>query len=91
MWDGESPSEAVLEELPKHTVYETGDTVITSGYSAVFPEGIPVGVITETDRDADDNFVKLRIKLFTDFSQLSTVRLVVSNDSEEIKEVESRN
>ncbi|MBD5180773.1 MAG: rod shape-determining protein MreC [Bacteroidales bacterium] len=90
VWDGESPSEAVLEELPKHTVYETGDTVITSGYSAVFPEGIPVGVITETDRDADDNFVKLRIKLFTDFSQLSTVRLVVSNDSEEIKEVESR-
>ena len=89
VWDGESPSEAVLEELPKHTVYETGDTVVTSGYSAVFPEGIPVGVITETDRDADDNFVKLRIKLFTDFSQLSTVRLVVSNDRDAIKEIET--
>lgn len=89
VWDGENPSEAVLEELPKHTVYETGDTVVTSGYSAVFPEGIPVGVITETDRDADDNFVKLRIKLFTDFSQLSTVRLVVSNDRDAIKEIET--
>ncbi len=89
VWDGSSHDEAVLEELPKHTVYATGDTVITSGYSAVFPEGIPVGVVMESDRDADDNFVKLRIKLFTDFSQLSTVRLIVSNDRDEIKAVES--
>ena len=89
VWDGQSPAEAVLEELPKHTVYAPGDTVITSGYSAVFPEGIPVGIVTESDRDADDNFVRLRIKLFTDFSQLSTVRLVVSNDREDIKSIET--
>ena len=89
VWDGKSPDEALLEELPKHTVFEPGDTIITSGYSAVFPEGIPVGIVKETERNADDNFFTLRIRLLTDFSKLSTVRLVVSNDRDEIKEIES--
>ncbi len=41
--DGIDPSEALLEELPRHTVFEAGDTVVTSGFSAVFPPGLPVG------------------------------------------------
>lgn len=45
VWDGANPSEALLEELPRHTVFEPGDTIVTSGYSAVFPSGLPVGVI----------------------------------------------
>lgn len=90
VWDGKSPREALLEELPKHTVFEPGDTIITSGYSAVFPEGIPVGIVKGNEHNnADDNFFTLRIKLLTDFSQLSTVRIVVSNDRDEIKTIES--
>ena len=91
VWDGKSPREALLEELPKHTVYAPGDTVITSGYSAVFPEGIPVGVVMANERTHDDNFFTLRVKLLTDFTTLSTVRLVVSNNRDEIKELESNN
>ena len=45
VWDGKAPGEALLEELPKHTKFHKGDTIVTSGYSAVFPEGIPVGVV----------------------------------------------
>ncbi|MCH5246930.1 MAG: rod shape-determining protein MreC [Muribaculaceae bacterium] len=84
VWDGKEVDEAVLEELPKHTVYTDGDTIVTSGYSAVFPEGIPVGIVNGTLRDEDDNFFKLRIKLFTDFTRLSTVRVVVNNDLDDI-------
>ncbi|MBD5367080.1 MAG: rod shape-determining protein MreC [Muribaculaceae bacterium] len=91
VWDGKSPREALLEELPKHTVYAPGDTIITSGYSAVFPEGIPVGVVMANERTHDDNFFTLRVKLLTDFTKLSTVRLVVSNNRDEIKELESNN
>ena len=39
VWDGKSPYEAILEELPKQVRFHKGDTIITSGYSAVFPEG----------------------------------------------------
>lgn len=88
VWDGRSPSEALLEELPRHTVFAPGDTVVTSGYSTVFPEGIPVGIVKNTEHNADDNFYTLRVSLLTDFSTLSTVRMVVSRDRDEINAIE---
>ncbi len=91
IWDGKSPEEAVLEELPRHAVYNIGDTIITSGYSAVFPEGIPVGKVIAKSRDANDNFFSLRVKLLTDFSRLSTVRLISNSLRDEILEIEQDN
>ena len=88
VWDGHTPEEAVLEELPKHTVFAPGDTIVTSGYSAVFPEGIPVGSVIASSSDSDDNFFRLRIKLFTDFTTLSTVRLIKNNELDDIRRAE---
>lgn len=89
VWDGVTYEEAVLEELPKHTVFKQGDTIVTSGYSAVFPEGIPVGTVIGKARGSNDNFFTLRVKLLTDFSQLSTVRIVSNALKEEIERVET--
>lgn len=89
VWDGKLPSEAVLEELPRHAVFNVGDTVVTSGYSTVFPEGVPVGIVSKALKDYDENFFALRVKLFTDFTTLSTVRVVKDAMKEELKEVES--
>lgn len=88
VWDGKSHEQALLEELPKHTVYQIGDTIVTSGYSSVFPEGIPVGTIDGADKGADDNFFTLRINLLTDFSKLSTVRVIANEHIGEIVEIE---
>ncbi|MDE6090093.1 MAG: rod shape-determining protein MreC [Duncaniella sp.] len=88
VWDGRDPGEAILEELPKHAKFVKGDTVITSGYSSVFPEGVPVGTIISGSRDREDNFYTLRIKLFTDFSTLSTVRVIRDNMKDELTVVE---
>ena len=87
-WDGRTFAEAILEELPRHTVFAPGDTIVTSGYSSAFPEGVPVGTVIAASDEADENFYKLRIKLFTDFSTLSTVRVVADNLAEELKEIE---
>ncbi len=91
IWDGKSPEEAILEELPRHAEYNIGDTIITSGYSAVFPEGIPVGTVIAKSRDANDNFFSLRVKLLTDFSRLSTVRIISNSLRDEILEIEQDN
>ena len=76
VWDGKSPYYAILEEMPRHVKFEEGDTIVTSGYSAVFPEGINVGVIESQLSSGGDNFYSLRVKLLCDFTQLSTVRLI---------------
>lgn len=85
VWDGENPSEALLEELPRHTQFKVGDTIVTSGYSAVFPAGLPVGVVLDDSTDRNQNFFTLRIGLLTDFTTLSNVQVVVNNQAEEIK------
>ncbi len=84
VWDGKSPQFAVLEELPKHMTYHKGDTIVTSGYSAVFPEGIIVGTVEGLARDMSDSFVSLRIRLTTNFSQLSNVRVITNSMKEQI-------
>ena len=84
VWDGKSPQFAVLEELPKHVKFHKGDTIVTSGYSAVFPEGIIVGTVEGLARDMSDSFVSLRIKLTTNFSQLSSVRIITNSMKEQI-------
>lgn len=89
VWDGKSPYEAILEELPKQVRFHKGDTIITSGYSAVFPEGIPVGTIIGSTRGEDDNFNTLRIKLLTDFSTLSTVKVISNRDIVDIRQAET--
>ncbi|MCX4330687.1 MAG: rod shape-determining protein MreC [Muribaculaceae bacterium] len=89
VWDGRSPRQAVLEELPRHVEFAPGDTIITSGYSVVFPEGIPVGTVVEQLRDADDNFYSLRIDLLTDFATLSTVRVIRNFMKDEIEATET--
>lgn len=87
VWDGKSPQYAVLEELPRHVPFAPGDTIVTSGYSVVFPEGIPVGTIVEQHRDADDNFYSLKIRLTTDFATLSTVHLIENFQKQELEEL----
>jgi len=84
VWDGKSPQLAVLEELPKHITFHKGDTIVTSGYSAVFPEGIIVGTVMGLARDMSDSFVSLRIKLTTNFSQLSSVRVITNSMRDQI-------
>ena len=85
VWDGLAPDEALLEELPRHTVFEIGDTIVTSGYSAVFPPGLPVGVVLDDNTDHNQNFFSLRVKLLADFTTLGNVQVVVNNQAEELK------
>ena len=84
IWDGEDPTIAILEELPRHAVFKKGDTIVTSGYSAIFPEGIPIGTIISDNKGQNENFYSLKVKLYTDFTKLSTVRVVVNNMKEEL-------
>lgn len=85
VWDGENPGEALLEDLPRHTQFKEGDTIVTNGYSAVFPAGLHVGVVTDDSTDRSQNFFTLRVRLLTDFTTLGNVQVVKNNQAEEIK------
>ena len=84
-WDGGNASEVQLLYIPRHVKASKGDTVITSGYNAVFPEGILIGQISKVEvNKKDPNYLALTRKLSTDFSKLTYVYLVENTQFQEI-------
>lgn len=77
-WDGLHMRYSNLLFIPRHAVPVVGDSVITSGYNAVFPEGILVGIIRETNLKPEANFWDIRIELSQDFGRLSFVEVIKS-------------
>ncbi|MBX0335488.1 rod shape-determining protein MreC [Pontibacter sp. HSC-14F20] len=75
-WTGGDYRTALLDYIPLHVKPEPGDTVVTSGYNTVFPEGIMIGTISEVERELDKSFYTIRVKLSVDFAQLSYVYVV---------------
>ena len=83
VWDGKDPQYTYLENLPRHAELEVGDTIVTSGFSAFFPEGLPVGVIAGSQKQKNDNYNSAKIRLFTDFSTLTEVLIIENSYREE--------
>jgi rod shape-determining protein MreC len=75
-WDGKSSRQAKLLYVPRHVNVAEGDTVVTSGYNAVFPEGIMIGVVEEVAKGKETNYLDITINLSTDFSRVNYVYLV---------------
>jgi rod shape-determining protein MreC len=74
-WDGKDYRHAVLTEIPQHIYVTIGDTIETTGYSAVFPEGLTVGTISDFEKRGGD-FYKITVELFTDFKKLHFVDVI---------------
>lgn len=75
-WRENDPNTIWVEEIPRHARYHIGDTIVTSGFSTTFPEGIPVGTVMSQVRNADGNFFTLKIRLASNMGNLSTVRVL---------------
>lgn len=75
-WDGFEPTEARLMYIPRHIEIRKGDTVVTSEYNSVFPEGEMIGFVKEIKIKGDENFYNIKIKLSTDFNKLNYVYVI---------------
>ncbi len=87
-WDGTDLQHSYLIDLPRYALFEQGDTVTTSGFSAIFPAGIPVGEIMSLEDTDDGMFYRARVRLFTDFSSISGLFVVGHSKKEELQELE---
>ena len=89
-WEGGNSRFAYLKDLPRHAEFNLGDTVVTSGYSTVFPEGVMVGTVDDMSDSHDGLSYLLKITLATDFGKVSNVRVISRNGQDEQKALESR-
>jgi rod shape-determining protein MreC len=74
-WDGINPQIAVLSEIPYHVNVQKGDTIVTSGYSTIFPEGILIGTVSSFEVE-ESNFFRINVELSVDFNQLNYVYVI---------------
>lgn len=75
-WRGGDPAVGYAEEIPRHASYAIGDTIVTSGFSTSFPEGIPIGVVLNRVKGNDDGSFSFKVRLTSDFKALSSVRVI---------------
>ncbi len=88
IWDGKNYREAIVNEIPTHIDLAIGDTLVTSGYSALFPPGEMVGTIESFKGLPGGSFRTIRIALSTDFKKLSRVYVIHNRGKEEREEIE---
>lgn len=81
-WDGKNHRLAQLTEIPHHVTVSQGDTIVSSGYSAIFPEGIVIGTLTGEQKKGGD-FVTLKVLLSADFKKLTNVYIIGNLNREE--------
>ena len=89
-WDGGSSEYAIVKDMPRHSLFSLGDTVVTSGHSTVFPAGIPIGTVEDITDSHDGLSYLLKVKLFTDFGRLNAVRVISQKGQDERLELEQR-
>lgn len=89
-WDGNNYKIVQLYDIPRQAPLKIGDTIVTDGKSAIFPEGILIGSISKINKgNSADN--KVDVTLFNDMSNLGFVYVVKNFDKIEIKSLENLN
>ncbi|HON19193.1 MAG TPA: rod shape-determining protein MreC [Salinivirgaceae bacterium] len=86
-WDGSSTKYCYLYDLPNHLTINNGDTIVTSGYSTLFPPGVPIGFVEDFDSGENPNFFRIKVHLFEDFGSLSTAYIVKNHFKTEIEKL----
>ena len=83
-WKGDADHLASLEYIPRTSPLKVGDTVVTSGFSTIFPENFMVGTIESFDEDSHDGFYNIKVKLATDYRSLDVLYMVKNVHKAEI-------
>lgn len=86
VWDGVSASKIQMEEVPLHVNPMAGDTIVTSGYSLIFPEGMIVGYVNEAVADKSEQFCNISVDLAVDFNSIDYVMVTNFKSKKELLE-----
>ena len=83
-WNGGSPLQAYMDDIPRHARCKIGDIVETSGFSSVFPAGIFVGKVIQIKNSKDGLSYRLEVQLSTDLAQIRDVCIISNSRQAEL-------
>jgi len=74
-WTGSAVDVAELSAIPGHVDVSLGDTIVTSGYSSIFPADVLIGTVSEINTE-DPSFHTIKVKLSVNFRKLAYVNII---------------
>ena len=83
-WSGQSYNSLDLDGIPNHAEISVGDSVVTNGYSTIFPAGIMVGTVTDWSLEKSGEFYKIQLTPSVSFSKVNDVFILDNLFFEEI-------
>ncbi|WP_375417862.1 rod shape-determining protein MreC [uncultured Hymenobacter sp.] len=89
-WPGDDPTHVLLDYIPRQNRLVLGDSVVTSGYNAIYPAGVFIGQVDYFVKEPDKNFWTVRVRLAADFTNLTYVYVVTPRRQAERDTVEAR-
>lgn len=90
VWMGNNATEANLIDIPFHLKVNIGDTIVTSGYSLVFPKDLIIGTVKSIQRSENSSFYSIIVKLAVNFNYLNSVYVIQNVYKEEIDSLKSK-
>ncbi len=79
---------ATMADFQNYVEVKVGDTIVTSGSTGKFPRGEFVGTVQEINKEGGTNYLRLKIKLGTDFNKLHNVYVIRNNRKIELKKLQ---
>ncbi len=90
IWDGVNPGFCDLVDIPKHIELQKGDTVVSSGYSFIFPEGVNIGTVEEFEVSQGDDFYTIQLRLCYDYQSLEFAYVAIDKFKSELDAVKPK-
>jgi len=83
-WDTRDPATASLHYITLSEQVSKGDTVVTSGFGGIYPQGVMIGRVERVRREADKSFYTITVQLGVDFEKLAYVYVVENKHQAEL-------
>lgn len=87
-WNGKHYNQVQLLDIERQAPIKIGDTIVTGGKSAIFPEGILIGKVIKTNQERTTTS-SLEIELFNDMSNLDNIYIIINKHQKEIKDLDN--
>ena len=87
-WSGDDSRVMHLADVPKYVSIKVGDTVVTDGKSAIFPQGKIIGTVAGYEVDSKTGYWDISVELSEKMGHLSKVFVVKNLKKAEIQKIQ---
>lgn len=88
-WENNDYRFGTVKDIPLHLELQKGDTLVTSGFSNIYPANIMIGTIEEMINTKSKDFNTAKIRFSTNFSTLRHVFIIENLNQTEIDSLTS--